>query len=284
MQGGAILKKQDRADFSHSKVFGKISLEEIPLIDFMTAEPLEIKNQYSSDFCVGFATASVLEDHEGVILSAEWIFSQIKKMRGNWEEWGARIKDGAEVAVKIGAIEKADAPYSLEDKSRDFLANPESWPDLADKAAKHRQKSYFRPDGQIDTFESFRAVLWQNRAIKSSILTGVFWRDAWRQAKEGIITEEESAKTTPHALKICGQKIINGEPYLVGQLSGCKDEGNNGLFYFPKMVINRDFIYEALLFRDILPDEAKKKCWGFWRTIWQKVVKFIKEYFKILLE
>jgi len=75
----------------------------------------------------------------------------------------------------------------------------------------------------------------------------VFARDNWTCRK----CEIKGGKLHPHHIqnfiKIFGQKIINGEPYLIAQQSLGKKEGDNGLLYFSRKVINRDFKYGAFI-------------------------------------
>jgi len=203
--------KQDDRDFSLSKVFGSIDLKEIPDM-FSIAPPLKIKNQGKTDCCVAFALTAVSEDQEGVILEPAYTFAQIKKIQGNWKAWGADLRDGCKAALK-GFLEETKSPYNIND-GREVFANWENWSvHYDDLARKHRKKSYFKVDGYNDRFNAFRAALWQNRAIKASILTGVIWRDAWTYAKQenmppGIV-QDTGNKLYPHALKIFGQTKIN---------------------------------------------------------------------------
>ena len=277
--GGLRKTPKDVRDFKLSKLRGvDKKKEEVPLVDFVVAEPLEIKNQYNSDFCVGFATTAVSEDQEGVILSPEWFFAQIKKIEGNFNTYGANLRDGCRAAVKFGFIEKEQAPFSVENRERNFLANWENWPtELNQKALKHRKKSYFRIDDENDIFEAIRRVLWQYKDKKCSVLTGACWRAGW--SRNPIIDDlRENDVCTGHAFKIFGQKIINGKPYLVAQLSGGEEDGDHGRYYFSKEVVNKTFIYGAFMFLDLDPEEQKKTQWSWWVKIIDKIKKFIKKY------
>lgn len=268
---GLILAKPDKRDFSHTKVFGMINLKEIP-DNFEVAKPLKIKQQYDSDMCVAGATCAVVEDHEDVPLSMEWFFSQMKRKQGNWRTWGSDLQTGAKVAVEKGFIEEKDAPYSLKDKNREFCANWTNWPNsLSLKAVKHRQGSYFRADGYNSTFDAFRATMYQNRAYKRSIMTGCTFERAWEMAEGGIIPEKPGEETFGHALKFFGQKKIGRKLYLKAQLSN-GNVGDHGIFYFPKSVVDRKFVWKNFLFIDLPPAQAKKLCWSWWR----RLIEFIK--------
>ena len=112
--GGGLTKLPgDARDFSHEAVFGSIALDDIPNTDFFVSEPLDIKDQGNSSMCAAFAVASVSEDQERVKLSPEFIFAKAKEIEGNFTTWGMNLRDICKVLVKIGAIEKSQAPFEL---------------------------------------------------------------------------------------------------------------------------------------------------------------------------
>jgi len=278
-KGGLILKKNTTLDFSYSKVFGKIM--KLPEIDFITCEPIKIKDQGDSDMCAAYATCAVVEDHEGVELNPNWFFGQLKKKQGNWKSWGSDLLTVCKVATSVGFIEGNDN-YGLE--KRDDFAQWKNWPyGLENKAVVHAQKSYFKPDGYGNTFDSFRASIFANLSDKSSIITGVIWRENWTSAENGIIPVGKSEEGYGHAIKIYGQKKINGKLYLICQSSNGNSLGDKGLYYFPEEVINRDFKFGAYLFVDLDPDYAKKK-WTFWQNTLWKFHQFYKSLLKLINE
>ena len=257
--------KKDNRDFKAEKVFGSISLFEIPNIDFIVSEPIRIKDQKETDYCGGFAGSSVSEAQEGVELDPLYLFSKAKQIQKEWESWGTDLRSIAKAIVKYGTIEQKDSQYDV-DKERCFIADWKTWDILLDeKALIHRKRSFFNAGGHNNTFDSIRASLWQYRNKKCLVLTGVVWESEWTNAPYGKIPKEKGGALFGHAIAIIGQKIIQGEPYLVAQLSNGTDIGDNGLFYFPKEVVNRTFNFGAILFIDCNPEEAKQKCWSLFR-------------------
>lgn len=272
--GGLIPLKKDQRDFSLGQVFGRISLETIPMENWRINPPLEIKNQYETDMCAGFAVAAVSEDQEKVILDPFYPFAKTKQIIGEWEGWGVDLRNTCKAAVKSGFIKKEDSPFKLEN-GRDFLANWNNWPkELDEKAKEHRKKSYFRVDGYYpEVFDSLRAALWQHRRDNRSIITGTLWEDEWTYIENGVIPKTPGNPSFGHAFKIFGQQIINNEIYLVAQLSNGKDIGDSGIFYFPRETVNRKFIYGSFMFKDIDPEDVKKKYWKPCRRFWEKIKK-----------
>jgi len=302
ISGGLLPLPKDKRDFSLTKLGAML---ELPQEDFVVAEPLGIKDQFDSDMCVAFASCAVSEDQEGVILSPEYFFSQVKKMKGDWVSWGADLRTACKVAVSVGFLEQVFNPYKLGEKDRNFIANWKNWEigKFEENAKKHRKKSYFKVDGAFDTFDNFRAALWANRAAKRSIKTGARWNSNWTNAENGIIPKEKGTVMYPHAFKLYGQKFISrcncenftatgghqpdcplrtgkGEWYLVAQLSNGDTIGDNGIFYFPREVINREFTFGEYMYVDIDPEQAKKICWTLRRIMWERIKKLLRLRFK----
>ena len=109
----------------------------------------------------------------------------------------------------------------------------------------------------MDIFDKIRSTLWKNRHEKRSIVTGCTWRPGWIGAKDGIIPKDYPDRGFGHAFKIFGQKKINGEIYLMAQLSNGKGVGDQGIFYFSREVVNREFRYGTFMFKDMDPKEAR---------------------------
>lgn len=109
----------------------------------------------------------------------------------------------------------------------------------------------------MDIFDRIRCTLWQNRHEERSILTGCVWRSEWINTPGGVINKIESSGVFGHALKIFGWKQINNEPYLIAQLSNGINNGDNGIFYFSRTVVNQAFTFNAFTFSDLEKEEAQ---------------------------
>lgn len=261
---GLLPLTADPRDLEQHKILGAVPLLELPLDDFFVGEVIGIKDQGSKDFCGGYAGAAVAEDQEDVELNGDYPFMVAKRLLGGeaWKSWGISLRDICNVGVKIGFLEQEAYPFAHEEKDRDFLANPENWPqDLDMLAADHRKNSYFRADtGPYDLFDNLRASLWQNRVKKCSILAGCVWRYEWNEVKGGIVPKDydQNGRGEGHAVKIIGQMIINGEPHLVVPNSWGPKYGDAGIFYFPREVVNREFKnFGGFSFNDMNKDTAR---------------------------
>lgn len=265
INGGLLPTPEDKRDYSHDQVFGAIlpSLADIPA-DFMVAEPLEIKDQGSSDFCTAFAVAGVSEDQEGFPLSAEFQFMLTKLIGGNPDVWGSDIRTACKSATAHGSIRTSEAPFSLKNQPREFLLSSYNWPQTLFKAAVMRRKqSYLVVDGPYDKFDNIRSALWLHRDEKRTIVTGSLWHTEWTYTNKGIIPSEYGAGQFGHAWKIagCATKTLDGMPFpdgkprLVAILSNGEQIGDKGRFYFTREQINKELIYGSYVFKDLTPEQ-----------------------------
>ena len=245
---------EDERDFSLAGMFKQIDIKEVPMADFIVAEPLVIKDQDETDFCSAYTVTEVSEDQEGKELLPEYQFYKTKLLMGD-KEWGADLRTAFKSAVRFGSL-PVKGHEQFKGISRETVLNDDTWPEHLDqRAIKQRKETFFKVDGRYDTFDNIRATLWQFRAEKRTVGVGALWRASWTYAEGGIIKDEPSEGQFGHAFKIYGQKIINGQPYLVAQLSNGTDIGDGGKFYFPREVVNREFTrFGQFMFKDIERD------------------------------
>ena len=267
MIGGLRKLPKDPRDLRVGKIFGKLPLP--PNEDFKIE--LKLKNQGHTDMCGAYAGCSASEPQEGVELDPNFQFAKIKQIEGRIDTWGSNLRDICRSLVKVGSIEASESPYTNE--HRDFVANWTNWDSkYDDMASEHRKQSYFVPDGWYDTFDNFRANLWDTRKEKGIILTGTNWRQDW---KSEIIPKKYGNKGSGHAFVFNGQKIIDGIPYLIAHLSNGQ-VGDNGEFYFSREIVNKEIGgYGMFIFRDENAEEMKKT-WNLWQIIYNFINNFIK--------
>lgn len=281
---GLELVEPDPRDYSLSGVFGAFDISQIPNGDWLNGS-IYIKDQGATDMCTGFGLSAVREDSEEVELSPEWLFAQIKKMRGDPQAWGGDLNSGCKVAVKLGAVEKSKTDLSLEIRERNYLAYAKNWPqELLPQAKEHIAKSFFRIDGPYDTFDNIRSALWANRVPVASVYTGCTWRPGWTQSPNGVLPTYPIAGGVGHCFKICnGQRMIGGKPHLIIQNSAGKDKGQGGLFYMSREVANRELKFGAYMFIDMPKEYAQKLNGEFinWKnkSFFEKVIDAFKELF-----
>ncbi len=277
----------DKRDLRHDVVFGSPALADIPKDDFYAGHPIVVKDQGALDFCPAYAAAAVVEDEVGVELDPLYLYAQGCKLLGEVQTNGMSLRDICAAVIKKGTIEESMAPYKLGDgHSAEFYANPINYPESLDPLAwEYARISYWRVDlGPYDTFDNICTALYQNLAENRSVLTGAKWRQSWTDAPNGVI----SSMTDPeepgfgHAFKVFGVHYIKGIPHLIIQGSYGPGVGDQGLFYMPRSVVNREFVYGAFNFKNLAPAKAafySDHGLNINATVWQKVLAVVGRIF-----
>lgn len=251
--GGLKPTPPDERDFKLGALYNLPKLSELPA-NFLVGNPT-IANQRSSDFCAAAATSTVSELQEGMPLSFEWLFAVAKMLEGNPDSFGVDLRTICKVHTKYGAIERRDAPFSVNDKSPDFLRRIENWPEeLFAKALKHRKQSFVKVTGPYDHFDNIRATLWHFRTEKRGVVSGFLW--SWSNSQEMMTQFANTGQG--HAVAKLGWKTIAGVPYLIIQNSYGRSAGDEGRHYFSREVINHFVeMYGAYMFVDLSPNDIQ---------------------------
>lgn len=214
-------------------------------------EPLGVKDQLDSDFCSAFAYALASEIQEGVELSPEYSFALSKELSGDPEEWGQNLRDAGMAHVKCGALEKKDAPYTVQNKPVGFLRYLSNWPgELKEKTAHRAKKALFKITGPYDAYDNIRASMWKFRNEKRAVVTGLIWGWSVRQ----FLLDGVPSNGFGHAVCLIGWNASG----LVLQNSAGKSAGVDGKHIISRVTVNH-FVakYGAYMFVDLTPEEAK---------------------------
>ena len=243
-QGLRPTPKDDR-DYKLGALFQLPELSKLP--ENFVLEGFNIKNQQDSDFCSGFAVTGLSELQEGVELSPEYQFALSKIISGDIEEWGQDARTAMKTAVKLGSLEKSQAPYSLENKDTSFLRDPKNWPgDLMEKAKKHQKSVYIRVSGKYDAFDDIRASIYKWRDERRGVALGINF--SWPSNQ---IILDDVGPGFGHMVYVAGWKTVNGVPYLVMVNSWGKEAGEQGTHLLSRNVVNYyDDMYGAYMFVD----------------------------------
>ena len=251
--GGGLTRTQpDGRDLKFGAVHPPINLNEIAGKDFDVFNYNEVLNQGTNDKCTGYGMAKILEAHEKVKLSPDFLFAKGKEMEGNPESWGLQLRTIFKVATKIGALERQDIPKDLDvEKVRDGVW----WPD--EKAFKHRQQSYFfiEQDGYPSLFWAIAGALWQYRDKQNTAGAGCLWEPDW--LNNARIQAFGNTGGFGHFFAVVGLKHFDDKPYLKILNSGGDGVGDKGYFYMSEEVVNNKFDYGVGMLIDLPPEKAK---------------------------
>lgn len=241
----------DPRDIKLGGLFNQPPLHEIPS-EFML-DGYIIKNQGNSDFCAAFASCLASELQEGVELSPEAVFALSKAESDDVDEWGQDLRTMCATHVKRGAPEAKDVPFSIQDKDAQFLRRITNYPidDILKSAIVHKKLSYMSMKGNYDAFDNIRAWMWKFRAERKAAIIGVEW--GWNTAYC-----DDPQGGYGHAVPVVGWRKHLGTDYLVIANSWGPEQGENGLFYLSRKVINTYVpTYGGFMFTDIPAEDAK---------------------------
>ncbi len=167
---------------------------------------LEVKNQgQDTDKCLFYAIASMFEIEDRVIYNPDGTYEAYKV---NNPGFGADFKKVAKFCCKYG-----------------FEA-------LGVRIVRKYRKPVFI-DKSTDIYESIVGILNKEKPV----LVGAKWKPEWNFYKDGIIQSSNNEGTFYHAFFALDEQ----DGYLICQSSNGTNVGDNGLFKFPKEVVNKDF-------------------------------------------
>jgi hypothetical protein len=191
-------------------------------MNFVISNNLEIKNQGVTDFCLACAASSHAEQIIGEPCEEAFTFAYAKKVSGEpLLKAGVSPRNLLRAAIKYGFLPKRLAPYSLDNRDRNFLADWRNWEPYLDKAIKPFNSSF-----RVRGFDRMVQVM---REQKTPILAGLYWQAHW--GKSPIIDSfGEFNKLAPHEVLFKG--LQDGR--IVIQNSRGKEKGDNGLWYLDR--------------------------------------------------
>lgn len=228
-----------RGQFSHNKTFGAPAVS--PLTIGRTAK--FIKDQGYTNYCTAAArsvAASYFHDKE---MSFEYMTAK------EGEEGGTPIYQGADpniadrACANYGFLPAERSPLTFQ---QDGWLTPAEWqryaPELDGEAITY---SIGLPYNVYPDFQSIKNALVMGTPENAVVVANGFWYDTWNNAVNGIVPVPATAPITRHSYLFIDFTTINGQEYLVAQLSQGKNYGNGGLLFMSEEVVNTAFKYPA---------------------------------------
>lgn len=220
--GPTLLDKRDR---SYHRSFGTISYE-LDNIEYNYDAGLTIPDQMADGFpfgCTGYTQAEVAGDEDKSVYSPAYVYQKTCDFEGHPANQGCDIRNAAKVGIVYGMKRPGEDDNT---------------------ALNHRRGPFYSVDHLegYDWFDSFRAAL---RNGRRPISIGTIWFKEWGKPQNGILTSfayDGNRGNYPwHNYKICGEKIINEQPYLIAKTWQGRGYGDNGWCYIPRDVFNKAF-------------------------------------------
>lgn len=209
--------QHSRKDYSHHKtVLGAVIFT--PELLFLS--PILDQNPSGLNACTAFESVACRQNEKGIEYDPLIQWSYELAMGATSE--GTDIKTALATGVKSGfwptnAGASTGAPFGV-DKASAYL--------------------FVTKNNDMDLFDSIRTAIKQTGRPLSA---GVRWMQEWDNPPAGIIQNLGQNILGGHAVKIAGWKTIDNIPYLVIQNSWGTLFGDQGLFYFPRAIVNAVF-------------------------------------------
>lgn len=234
-----------RHDFSHHKTFGSAPIDTLPDEYLLVTD---ILNQGGSEKCTAYSAVAIAEAAYGKKFDSELFYSKEGVVAGGFSSDGYELRTTMQTGIDQGfQLLASDDPV--------------------------KEGSYFFIDGPYDLFDNIRSAMWIAREDKKCAEIGTELYLEW--LTDPMIPISYSRPIGLHAMKCAGWKKIGNDIYLVMQQSYGSGRGDNGLFYFPRSVVNREFVQGHYLWRK-KPPQAQIQAVG-------AVESIIKNIFKLLL-
>jgi len=184
----------------------------LPTEDFEVHSPITIFEQKADDECTSCAISAIAEDVLRIPIDSSFLYQNSKD-----SEFGIKPRTAIKAVLSKGVkTQYGTVVLPFYDYSR-------VW--------------------GFSLFNECRKEMYHNNV---SLFVGIQWQPEWTFITDGIVSMVDKWVTyMPHAVKVFGQKNINGIIYLKVQNSEGVESGDNGVWYFPKEVADKfSFVYK----------------------------------------
>lgn len=234
----------DWRDYSHRRTFGAALLSDLPA-EYLLLTDIMDQNGYPK--CTAYASCAVRSSQAGNRqFDPNWFYAQEGITAGTPSNDGYDLRTAMQTGVDYGFMPLAPKP--------------------GDQAADFKEASYFNIDGNYDIFDNIRSAMWLAKTEQRCAVLGTMWYEEWYSAPNGVILP--GTGKTPvglHAIKAAGwtptqqsnKRPLNGT-YLAVQNSFGKNFGDDGIYYFHRDVVNKEFVQGHFMWRLTLSDEDVK--------------------------
>lgn len=203
-----------KGDALHHRNFGTANIATLPTdLLFLSA----VLDQGQLPACTAYAATAVRDSMKNKLYDPQIQWDEELQFMGNPNADGANdTRVPMAVGVEIGFV-PLGSPLPTDNASAWYAVTQ---------------------NNGFDLFDSIRMAMFQTQ---NPLLLGLTWMNEWTAALGGMIQDNGQIVDGGHCVKIAGWKFLNGNPYLVIQNSWGTDAGDNGLFYFPREVVNACF-------------------------------------------
>jgi hypothetical protein len=224
---GLVRTPLDPRDYSFSRSFG-ITATPIPPKEYNFDKGFGMSDQNADGYpfgCVGYTQASIASNQDGQLFDPIFTYQKTCEIEGHGMDRGCDIR----TAAKVGQVYGMRPVYGFDEDS-----------------LKYRRGAFFNVDKSpgCDWFDSMRIAM---RRTASPLSVGTIFFPEWSNpGPTGILTEHfvwDGVWDTEmgHNYEICGEKLIDGKPYLIAKTWQGPNFGDNGWCYIGREAFNKAF-------------------------------------------
>ena len=248
--------------YSHDALFGTIS--QFPATLGRPIRPME--HQKNSTRCTGYGAAVNGGYIYGQRFHPDWQASKIGQIAGVSVDTGGSDPNSCMKSQRdYGYCPYESIPTALS-LERNTIENTgmEVFGTSYDTAAEpYKGVGFVKVDGPLDLYGDIKSALLlaYDPVGKQGACVQAFgrWYYEWSNSPQGIVRNDYTAFAGYHHWLFVDWKTINGVEYLVAHNSYGYEQGDGGLYYFPRDIVNREFTLQntSLKIMKILTEEQK---------------------------
>lgn len=219
IRSGVFKLLPDHRDFSYPRTFGAVaSFPDELNLDAAFSFPDQDADGLPYG-CTGYAQTEICQDEDKAEYQPGFTYDRTRMMEGTLsQEIGCDIRDSLKSTIVYGVLGKKE--------------------NTAEEAGYHRRGVYYNvvDSPNLDAFDDVRsAILTNNRSV--SVATP--WFSEWEDiGSGGLVPLPSKPPVSYHNWKICGWKMLAGQPVLIGKSWQGPNYGDHGYHYVSRAVFN----------------------------------------------
>ncbi len=228
-----------RGQYSHAKTFGA-PINSPPTLGRIAKY---IKDQGTTSYCTAAARSTAASYIHGREMSFEY---QTAK---EGEEVGAPIWNGTDpnsadrVSQDYGFLPQELSPFMF---AVHGWRDPADWKNYAPELdGKSITYTLGLPFNVYPSFQAIKDALISGTDENATVVANGYWYPSWNNPVGGYVPVPADKSSTRHSYLFIDYITMNGEEYLIAQLSQGTSFGNGGLVFMTEEVVNTAFKYPA---------------------------------------
>lgn len=210
--------RKDHRDLSYARTFGAtVNLPSEIDLDFLKSVPDQNADGLPYG-CTGYTQTDLCADEDRILYEPQYTYDQTRIMECTLGlAVGCDVRNSLKSTIVYGVLPEGTADRSL--------------------APSHRRGAYYNvidsPD--LDAFDDVRSALLTN---KRTVSAATPWFDNWLDAPRSGVLPAPGRVISYHNWKICGWKLVAGQPHLIGKPWQGHQFGDKGYVYLSRAVFN----------------------------------------------